>query len=364
MLDQPIATTPNSASPTPSTPTPQPPSSDATVTAVGVVLTPGQRLICERIINVFETGSITGDYSNISIFGDGPHRIRQITYGRAQTTEYGNLRRLVEMYVAAGGIFASQLRDFVPRIGVQALVDNQTFRTLLRRAGREDPIMRSSQDTFFDAVYFQPALRWANTNGFTRALSMLVIYDSFIHSGSILPTLRAHFAETPPSNGGREKVWIQQYVEVRQNWLANHPNSVLHSTIYRTRDMLREIGRDNWDLAVLPIMAHGVAVDDRGASMLEAATLTANEIPFLGDPDSAEIHGDAPPEIFGDDHFAATGAVAPAAGDGRGCRRARPEHPPQSQDHIGDSACIGRRRPGDGAAEHRGHGRGRTRPPQ
>jgi glycosyl hydrolase family 46 len=309
MLDRPSEAAPNSASPMPPPAMPIPSAAPA---AAGVALTPGQRLVCERIINVFETGSIVGDYANISIFNDGPHGIRQITYGRAQTTEYGNLRKLVQMYVEAGGLFAQQLRDFVPRIGLQALVDDQTFKSLLRRAGGEDPIMRSTQDAFFDAVYFQPALRWANANGFTLALSMLVIYDSFIHSGSILPFLRARFAEVPPASGGREKVWIQQYVEVRHNWLANHPNHILRNTIYRTRDMMREIERGNWDLALLPIMAHGVAVDDKVAGMLSTvASLTADEIPFLGDPDAAHIHGDEAPEIFGDDHFAAVGAVPP-----------------------------------------------------
>ncbi len=311
MLDRPSEAAPNSASPLPSSPTPIP---SAAPVAAGVVLTPGQRLVCERIINVFETGSIVGDYANISIFGDGPHGIRQVTYGRAQTTEYGNLRKLVQMYVDAGGLFAQELRPFVPRIGLQALVDDQNFKSLLRRAGSEDPIMRSTQDVFFDAVYFQPALRWANENGFTLPLSMLVIYDSFIHSGSILPFLRARFAEVPPARGGREKAWIQQYVEVRHNWLANHSNHILRNTIYRTRDMLREIARGNWDLGTLPIMAHGVPVDDKVAGMLETvASLTADEIPFLGDPDAVHVHGDEAPEIFGDDRFAAVGAVPPAA---------------------------------------------------
>src|SRR5215470_12651723 len=67
----------------------------------GISLTSTQHLICERVINVFETGSIQGNYAAISIFNDGPHDIRQITYGRSQTTEYGNLPELVRMYVDA-----------------------------------------------------------------------------------------------------------------------------------------------------------------------------------------------------------------------------------------------------------------------
>ena len=61
-------------------------------------LIPTQKKVIERIINVFETGTVGGDYGAISIYKDGPHKIRQITYGRSQTTEYGNLWRLVEQY--------------------------------------------------------------------------------------------------------------------------------------------------------------------------------------------------------------------------------------------------------------------------
>ena len=64
-------------------------------------LTPQQKSICEHVINVFETGSVAGDYSAIALFADGPHGERQVTYGRSQTTEYGNLRELVQMYVDA-----------------------------------------------------------------------------------------------------------------------------------------------------------------------------------------------------------------------------------------------------------------------
>src|SRR3954471_21822154 len=75
-----------------------PPASPAAALAAGAAaaapleLTPGQRAGCERVINVFETGTVRGRYGAIAIFADGPHGIRQVTYGRSQTTEYGNLR--------------------------------------------------------------------------------------------------------------------------------------------------------------------------------------------------------------------------------------------------------------------------------
>lgn len=268
--------------------------------AVSIGLSSAQRLICERIINVFETGSINGDPSNISIFHDGPHGIRQITYGRAQTTEYGNLAELVKMYIDAGGTFGAELRPFLPLISHTALVDNADFKRLLRRAGLEDPIMAKTQDAFFDKRYFQRAQKWAVDNGFNKALSMLVIYDSFIHSGSILPFLRSRFPERPPSRGGNEQEWIRQYVNVRHDWLATHSNTILRNTIYRTRDFKREIGRNNWDLTILPISANGTlvtaapATGSGGMGIAESAIMLPGEVPYLGVPSPADAGTDDP----------------------------------------------------------------------
>jgi chitosanase len=260
--------------------------SAAAQAAAALVLTDSQRRICERVLNVFETGSPEGNYSNISIYRDGPNRIRQITYGRSQTTEYGKLRELVKMYSESSGIYSDELRSYVEQIGRTALVDDETFKGLLRRAGSEDPIMRSTQDAFFDRAYFQPALLWAGERGFTQALSALVIYDSYIHSGGILDFLRSRFPERPPSQGGDEKTWIRQYVDVRHIWLTNNDNPDVRPSSYRTRDLKREIARGNWDLSLLPFMANGVAVRDTAA--MAAAPVPAaggaalESIPYLG----------------------------------------------------------------------------------
>lgn len=223
-------------------------------------LTSKQKLICEQIINVFETGSTKGNYAAISIFHDGPNHIRQVTYGRSQTTEYGNLEELIQMYVDSNGLYSQQLRPYIPKIGVSPLVEDETFKQLLKDAGKKDPVMCTVQDTFFDKRYFQPAMKWADDNGFTLALSALVIYDSFIHSGSIKDFLRKRFSAVPPKKGGDEKTWISQYVDVRHDWLATASNPELHPTVYRTQCFKNEIARNNWDLSQLPINANGVRV--------------------------------------------------------------------------------------------------------
>lgn len=223
-------------------------------------LTQNQRNLIERVINAIETGTPDGKYHAISIMKDGPNRIRQITYGRAQTTEYGNLRKLVQMYAVADGMYSSALATYTSNVGSTPLTDDDQFKKLLKDAGRNDPIMKRIQDQFFDEVYFLPAMNWADTHGFTKALSMLVIYDSFIHSGSILRFLRQRFAENPPDMGGNEETWISEYVRVRHDWLRTHSDPILPKTIYRTKAFKEQIAKNNWDLSSVPIMVNGISV--------------------------------------------------------------------------------------------------------
>lgn len=223
-------------------------------------ITSSQKRIIHRVLNVFETGTPNGNYGAIAIFNDGPNNIRQITYGRSQTTEYGNLRELVFDYVNAGGTFSEALRPFAEQVGSIALTDNDTFKNLLRKAGRTDLVMRETQDIFFDKRYYNPAIKWAKDNGFTFPLSALVIYDSFIHSGRVLWLIRQMFPENPPNLGGDEKAWIRAYVNARRSWLENHHRPIVRRTIYRMDCFREQIANSNWDLSQLPIIANGTPV--------------------------------------------------------------------------------------------------------
>jgi chitosanase len=212
------------------------------------------------VINCFETGKADGDYGAISTYADGPHNIKQITYGRSQTTEYGNLRQLIQMYVDAHGTFSSALPPYADKIGSEALVSDSNFKNLLRRAGREDATMRQIQDRFFDTTYFTPAMKWADDHKFVLPLSALVIYDSFIHSGSILWIIRQKFPENTPDQDGNEKDWTKAYVQARLEWLGQSTRSAMRASTYRAKDLAKEINRGNWELSQLPIMANGIAV--------------------------------------------------------------------------------------------------------
>jgi chitosanase len=223
------------------------------------MLTPAQQTTILKVINVFETGKPEGRYDAVVVMKDGRNHSRQITYGRSQTTEQGNLKSLLLLYAERGGIFAPNFAPYLPKLGVVPLADDVQFKKLLKTSAKEDSIMRRAQDIFFDRVYFQPAQDFFDSNRFVQALSLLVIYDSYIHSGGVPPKLRNRFPENTPRNGGREEAWTSAYVRTRHEWLANHGNRLLRRTIYRTRCFQEQIDADNWDL-IQPFRANNVLV--------------------------------------------------------------------------------------------------------
>jgi chitosanase len=202
------------------------------------------------VVNIFETGTPDGKYDAISIFADGNpdakgKKTRQITYGRSQTTEQGHLKELIADYMKNKGFFAKHFEYYLPKIGVEPLVDNAMFKEVLVDAAKGDPIMRSTQDAFFDRTYFQPALTFAEENGFTLPLSILVIYDSYIHSNKVPQTVRNMFSEATPKAGGDEKTWVKSYVEARRKWLQRLPDPV-PVTVYRMDCFKAQMEADNW----------------------------------------------------------------------------------------------------------------------
>lgn len=230
-----------------------------------VIVTPLIKKKIEQVINAFETGSAEGNYATLVKLKDysDPEthtRIVQVTYGHSQTTEFGHLKSLIEDYVESNGMNASQLKPFIDRIGKKpSLASDDNFCNLLKSAGKTDPVMKLCQDRLFDAKYYQPAFGWFSENGFKLPLSLLVIYDSKIHSGGILSFLRRKFSTVVPAVGGNEKEWITNYVNARHNWLANHSDALLRKTVYRTECFKEQLQHDNWNLSQ-SINAHGVVI--------------------------------------------------------------------------------------------------------
>lgn len=201
----------------------------------------------QSIVNVFETGSILGDYANVSLYDDGPGNIKQITYGKSQTTEWGLLPVLIKEYVDNNGLYANAFKPYLDKLGKTSLVRDKTLIETLKNAGK-DIVMVKTQDAFFDKRYWEPALKFATDNKFELPLSGLVIYDSYIHSGSIPSFLRKRFPASPPVRGGDEKTWIIQYLDERKEWLAHHSRPILRKTVYRVNNMIQAAKDGNWEL--------------------------------------------------------------------------------------------------------------------
>jgi chitosanase len=60
--------------------------------------------------------------------------------------------------------------------------------------------------------------------------------------------------------GGAEQAWTQAYLRERQQWLGASARPAVRKSVYRTKDLIREVARENWDLSRLPILANGIAV--------------------------------------------------------------------------------------------------------
>jgi chitosanase len=207
----------------------------------------------QSVLSIIETGNPDGNYADVTIYADGEKGsdgkpTKQITYGAHQTTEQSHLKTLLQLYAKKGGMRAIDMKPFVERMGKEPLWEEKEFIDMLKDAGENDPLMKSAQDEFFDVTYYQKAYDWFEENGFTLPLSLLVIYDSFIHSGKIRDDIRSMFPAKPPVRGGDEKEWISQYVDARHEWLSSRENPILRKTVYRTEGYKLQIAMSNWNL--------------------------------------------------------------------------------------------------------------------
>lgn len=243
------------------------------------MLTELQKRTIQAIVNVFETGKPAGDYANVTLLpGDPGH----LTYGRSQTTlSSGGLWQLVEAYcAAAAGKLPEDLLAYLPRLEARDVTLDQDarFRALLRDAGA-DAVMQRVQDQFFDRAYWDPALVASRGFGLSSALGAAVVYDSFIHGAwarlrdATTARVGLPSAAKPSGAATDERAWVREYVALRRDWLAAHPNPVLRRAVYRMDTFATLIQAGNWALA-LPVLAHGVLIDEdalTGSSRIELA---------------------------------------------------------------------------------------------
>lgn len=109
------------------------------------MITPKNKTKIIRVVNVFETGRPEGKYDSVIRYKEGPNKIRQITFGRSQTTEYGNLKRLIETYISMNGKFANDFISYVNKIGTIPLTDDQSFISLLKYEAIKPSRVRSGK---------------------------------------------------------------------------------------------------------------------------------------------------------------------------------------------------------------------------
>ena len=219
-----------------------------------------QKKAAQSIVNIFETGRPRGDYGQVTLLpGDSGH----LTYGRSQTTlASGNLYLLLKAYCeTAGAGFAAGLGEYLEGLADKDIaLDNDTpFRNLLRDAG-SDPVMHDVQDEFFDRVYWTPSVQHANDIGISTALGIGVVYDSHVHGSWQRMRDRTNSTHGLVDAIG-EKVWTENYIQERRDWLANHSKTILHKTVYRMDAFRKLIDAANWELA-LPFRVRGVLIDE------------------------------------------------------------------------------------------------------
>lgn len=224
------------------------------------MLTEIKKKAAQAIINIFETGSVLGKYDSVvSVSGDPGG----LTYGAKQTTlNSGNLYLLIKAYTdAEGALFAEELRPYLNgfKNKDQRFNTDATLHSILRQAGR-DSVMIKEQDAFFDRVYWTPALNSSAAINIETALGMAVVFDSITHGSWSLMRDRTNTNFGNLSSIG-EKKWIENYVNVRRNWLANHSITILHLTVYRMDAFKKIISSGNWDLN-LPFNVRGLVIDE------------------------------------------------------------------------------------------------------
>lgn len=219
------------------------------------MITATQKRTAQAIVNLFETGQVLGDYGCVTLIeGDSG----QLTYGRAQTTlTSGGLAKLLDAYCGhAGAAWAGPLAHFLDRARQQdaALNNDRHFHNLLR-ACADDPVMRDTQDQFFEDDYWAFAERIAKRDGLREPLSLAVVYDSRIHGNwpGMSRLTRDRFGE-PKVLG--ERPWIEHYIGTRLEWLATHSRADLRRTVYRMRVFHDLIAQDAWALP-LPLIVRG-----------------------------------------------------------------------------------------------------------
>lgn len=217
-----------------------------------------QQNTARAIVNVFETGRILGDYAAVAVLkGDSGH----LSYGRSQAAlGSGVLFQLLDGYCQKQNAkYAVQLQPYLPRFKNKdfSLDADDTLKALLKLSATDDPVMRLTQDQFFDSRYLAPACSDAAALGIVEPLGAAVIYDSRIQGG--WPLLKQRIG---PVTSRGSKDWAQRYIALRKAWLSSLA-APLPSTVYRMDAFDSLVKLEKWNLD-LPVTVHNIAITAEG----------------------------------------------------------------------------------------------------
>jgi hypothetical protein len=156
---------------------------------------------------------------------------------------------------APGARYAAAISAYLPRVKRkdQSLNTDAGIRKVLRDAGA-DPVMRSTQDSFFDSKYWADAVTTATQIGIQTPLGMAVVYDSTVHGSFAKIAARATKAVGSVATAG-EQAWVKMYLKLRKSWLLSC-KAPLPNTVYRQDEFNKFIAAGNWDLT-LPLKVRG-----------------------------------------------------------------------------------------------------------
>ena len=218
-------------------------------------MNPLQKQTCIAIVNIFESGSLTGNYGAVGgLKNDKGH----LSYGRSQVSLMsGNLFLLIKAYCEAPDAqFAQELSPFLQRLGNKdtTLDQDLAIRNILRQAGN-DPAMRRIQDDYFDRNFFQPALAAAQHANLQQPLSQTIAYDTHIQGGWQACSAAVNTDVGPIGTNVTEETWIKRYLEVRTEYLKRHAPQ----TTYRPEAFGKLVSVGAWTLD-LPIALRGLTI--------------------------------------------------------------------------------------------------------
>ena len=114
-----------------------------------------------------------------------------------------------------GGKYTDKFTPYVSKIGVESLVGDDSFISLLKESA-SDPMMQHAQEAAYDSMYIDPAYGFCDKHGIKLGLSKLVICDSYLHSGSVPNIVRNMFSAKLPVDGGDEKTFTHLHYLKRE----------------------------------------------------------------------------------------------------------------------------------------------------